>query len=105
MDKKEKYYKYVLKDLVSKTEVDYDNESVNFPFPIPIPHTPPVYSLLYSFFLSSSFLILSFSEHCKVVYGLTDEEAEIIWGQFREIIKDKIWGQVREIIKDKINNG
>jgi hypothetical protein len=40
-----------------------------------------------------------------VVYGLTDEEAEIIWGQFREIIKDKIWGQVREIIKDKINNG
>ena len=101
MDKKEKYYNYVLNDLVSKTEVDYDNESVNFPFPIhPITHTypTPVHRSPSSRFLyhtsfpltTNSYFFLSFSEHCKVVYGLTDEESEIIWGQFREIIKDKI---------------
>ena len=100
MDKrKEKYYNYVLNDLVSKTEVDYDNESVNFPFPIhPITHTypTPVHRSPSSRFLyhtslpAYSYFFLSFSEHCKVVYGLTDEEVFYVWDQFRKIIKDKI---------------
>jgi hypothetical protein len=88
MDKrKEKYYNYVLNDLVSKTEIDYDNERVYTPFSSPLSHPS-----FFSFYLSlTSFLYLSpISHHCKVVYGLTDEEVFYVWDQFRKIIKDKI---------------
>ena len=32
MNKKEKYYNYVVEDIVKNTEIDYDQETIKFPF-------------------------------------------------------------------------
>jgi hypothetical protein len=84
------YLDKVIEFLVRDTNIDYKNEKIKFP----------------SSFLcfSSSFLLLSpsifslpnpppslsFSSYCKEVYGLTDQEMEYVWKEYKSIIKDKI---------------
>ncbi len=31
-----------------------------------------------------------FSHHCKEIYGLNNDEVRYVWGEYKEIIKDKI---------------
>ena len=81
MDKKEKYYNYVVNDLVKKTEIDYDEGRIYTPF------SPP---LSFTFFFSSPSLDSFFSDHCKGVYGLNIHEIKYVWEEYKEIIKDKI---------------
>jgi hypothetical protein len=91
-----KFLNRVIDQIVNETTIDYDNEGVNFPFPVhPISNTypTPVHRSPLTLFLSSPlpfFIFLSFSDHCKDVYGLNLEEVSYVWKEYKDIIKDKI---------------
>tara|TARA_R110000751_G_scaffold58320_2_gene123199 strand:+ start:1430 stop:1675 length:246 start_codon:yes stop_codon:yes gene_type:complete len=74
MNKKEKYIKYIVGDLVKKTEIDYDQEKIKYPFS------------LYLISLFSPITPSSFRNYLKERYGAHSEEIEIIWNQYREKI-------------------
>tara|TARA_R110000751_G_scaffold271358_1_gene371142 strand:+ start:1330 stop:1587 length:258 start_codon:yes stop_codon:yes gene_type:complete len=82
MDKK--YLDKVIDQLVSETTIDYDEEEVFVPF-------HPFYFL--SLFYSPNLDVLSllyFSNHCRDVYGLNEQEIKYVWKEYKRIIKDKI---------------
>ena len=83
MDKK--FLHKVVNQLVNETKIDYERERIDltssatrwsFP-PLSIP--APVHLPSYTFY-----------NHCKDMYGLTSEETEYVWMQYRKVIKDKI---------------
>ena len=82
MNKHQKYINFIVADLVKKTEIDYEQGKIKFPFfqylltPYPFP------------LLTSSFF--SFSNYVKERYGARDEEIKIIWGLYKERIKELI---------------
>tara|TARA_R110002126_G_scaffold218330_1_gene364049 strand:+ start:1266 stop:1517 length:252 start_codon:yes stop_codon:yes gene_type:complete len=81
MSKKEKYYNYVVNDLVSKTEIDHDKKRIKFPF----------HSLYTSFFYSfPPSPILLFSKYITERYGTHDGEIKIIWNLYKEKIHSLI---------------
>ena len=78
------YLDKVIEYIVRDTKIDYDKDEIQFPF-------------FYSRFLMSRFSIFSlsvrlklFSEYCKEVYGLTEDEVKYVWNQYKDIILDKI---------------
>tara|TARA_R110002126_G_scaffold197188_1_gene345091 strand:+ start:642 stop:905 length:264 start_codon:yes stop_codon:yes gene_type:complete len=76
MTKKEKYYNYVVEDLIKKTEIDYDQEIIkyphlNFPYPSLIPRMA-----------TSSYSELRFSDHIQGKYGIQEDEVGMVWGQY-----------------------
>ena len=80
-----KYLDKVIKYLVRGTRLDYDREEIHFPFTNSF--TPPLpFSYLSSYPPSSR----SFSKYCKNEFGLTDEEIEYVWKEYRKIIKKKL---------------
>ena len=91
MDNKiKRYLDMVLDHLVRGTKIDYENERI-YPsslLPISFPlFLPPSFSPLSP---SSSSYSSSLSDYCRNQFGLTDEEIEYVWNEFKEIIKDKI---------------
>ena len=79
MGNKEKYINYVVEDLVSKTEIDYDQEIIKYPYQ----HSPHFSTYLLSPHITSIFL----SKYIKEIYGARDEEIEIIWKLYKERIE------------------
>ena len=78
MDKR--FLNKVLDQIISETRIDYDRKEIVTPLhPIP-------FSFPFSYLPSS----LSFSRHCKNVYGLNEQEIEYVWKEYKDIIKDKI---------------
>jgi len=82
-----RYLDKVVGSLVRSTKIDYENKEVNTPF------SP----CLISFFLSPPPLSTSplsffsfFSSYCKNTFGLTVDEVEYVWGEYRDNILDKI---------------
>ena len=75
-----KFLDKVVNQIVSETIIDYDRKVIE---------TPSTFSLSF-FSFPFFFLSLSFSDHCKDVYGLNYEEIEYVWKEYRGIIKDKI---------------
>ena len=82
-----KYIDKVVGSLVRSTKIDYDNNLISPPF---ISSSIPLYPSYFPPFSSRSFLKASFSSYCKNTYGLTEEEIEYVWNEFKEIILDKI---------------
>tara|TARA_B110000211_G_scaffold198737_1_gene228801 strand:- start:918 stop:1163 length:246 start_codon:yes stop_codon:yes gene_type:complete len=78
MDKKEKYYNYVVNDIVKNTDIDYDREKIKFPF---------YNNSIFFSFLPLSSLFSRFSKHVIERYGVHDEEIKIIWYQYKEKIQ------------------
>ena len=72
----EKYYDYVVEDIISNTEIDYDQETITLPSP-----SFPSFSFSHHLYHP-----LSFSKYVKARYGAHDEEINIIWNQYRERI-------------------
>jgi len=64
-----RYIEHIINDLVRDTRINYEKGRIYFPF-----------SLL-------SFI--PFSKYCKDTYGLTEEEIDYVWNQYKGIIKDK----------------
>jgi hypothetical protein len=77
MNKKEKYYNYVVNDLVKRSDINYDNKEVTFPF------DSTFSSVNYRIFLLRSKPSNGFSSHVITRYGVNDDEVEMIWGIFR----------------------
>ena len=89
------YLDKVVEFLVRDTMIDYDEDEIQFPFFPSSFYFSTIFSLsspsrspLLTFppTLPSS----SFSKYCIDVYGLTDQEIEYVWNQYKDIIKDKI---------------
>tara|TARA_R110000803_G_scaffold122202_2_gene190236 strand:+ start:589 stop:879 length:291 start_codon:yes stop_codon:yes gene_type:complete len=90
MDKrKEKYYNYVISDLVSKTEIEHEQGKISLPFTFSLSYDTFFYYSL-SFDLSPSFYspsLITFSSYLKERYGAQDEETQIIWELYKERIE------------------
>ena len=87
-----KFLHKVLDQLVYETRIDYDRKVIETPllsssyssnFPL---HS---FSRFFSITLRSYFP-LSFTKHCKDVYGLNGDEIEYVWNEYKQIIKGKI---------------
>ena len=77
-----KFLNKVIDQLVRETEIDYDRGVIESPF---------LFYLFPSFLLLISYHPLSsFSDHCKDVYGLNDDEIEYVWKEYVQTIIDKI---------------
>ena len=70
-----KYLDKVLDHLVRGTKIDYNN-------------TPD--RMIDFQWIPSSLSFSSFSFYCKNTFGLTDDEIEYVWNEYRSIILDKI---------------
>ena len=81
MDKR--FLHKVVDQIVSETEIDYDNKLIDGPFF----HSRPITVFR---FLSTISLPGSFYKHCRDVYGLNEQEIEYVWEEYRNIIKDEI---------------
>ena len=84
MSKKEKYINFIIDDLVSKTEIDYEQGKIKFPSSLLSYPSSPL------FLFSHYFLFNSFSNYIKEIYGARDEEIEIIWKLYKERIQSLI---------------
>jgi hypothetical protein len=85
-----KFLNKVIDQIVNETEVDYDEGRVCTPFSPRSFFLFPLYPLLFLSFFSSPLPLLSFSIHCREVYGLNEDEIEYVWNEYKKIIKDKI---------------
>jgi hypothetical protein len=82
-----KFLNKVLDQIVRETEIDYDEERLYTPYLSILSPTHHTHS--FSHFTPLPLLPpLSFSKHCKEVYGLNDNEMEYVWEEYKEIIRD-----------------
>ena len=95
-----KYIDKVIGSLVRGTRIDYDNDKIHYPF-LSSPNVLLFSSSFssFSFFFSSYFsapsfplstFFTSFTKYCKNTFGLTEEEMEYVWNQYRKILINKI---------------
>ena len=85
-DKQNIYLDKVIEFLLRDTNIDYKNEKITTPY-----NTFNFSHLLLSPSFSLSSLTFYFlSSYCKVTYGLTDQEIEYVWKEYKSIIKIKI---------------
>jgi hypothetical protein len=78
-----KFLDKVVSQIVRETEIDYDKERI-YISSSPPSSSPSFYSLLHPYDRPSSF-----SDHCKDIYGIKDEqEIKYIWNEYRGIIKN-----------------
>ena len=91
-DRQKIFLDRVINLIVDDTIIDYDKEEIHFPFySRPLDCPLPLSPLPDSFYRSSRHFPPSpFSEYCKNTYGLTDQEVEYVWDQYKSTIKDKI---------------
>ena len=87
MDKVEKYYQYVIKDLVKDPRIDYEEKRIYL-----LPLSPPLLLFPLPIYPSSlySLLTLSFSSYVEGRYGLKGDEVNNIWDLYKERIKEII---------------
>jgi len=81
MDSK-KYLDKVLGYLVKGTKIDYEKGEITFPFTTNSISTTSPHLL--------SFLLFPFIEYCKRSFGLTTDEVNYLFKQYKEIILNKI---------------
>lgn len=87
MDNKiKKYLDRIVIILVRETKIDYDREEIYFPT---APHRPSIVWILPSSF-TYSYSSDSFFDYCENMFGLTKEEIEYVFKQYKDIIKDKL---------------
>jgi hypothetical protein len=88
MNKQEKYINYIVGDLISKTEIDYEQKRIKFPSLL----SSPTFSFSFPHIISSlsSHLLPSFSTSFQQRYGARDEEIKTIWDRYRERIQSLI---------------
>ena len=81
------YLDKVIEYLLRDTKIDFKNEKITTPSSFSF-----YFSSLFSPILSPPLyhLLSSFSKYCKEVYGLTEQEIEYVWKEYKSIIKIKI---------------
>jgi hypothetical protein len=86
-DKHKNYLDKVIEFIVRDTKIDFKGKKIFLPFRL---RHLLLLSPFSDFFLLLDLCFLSFSSYCKVTYGLTDQEIEYVWKEYKTIIKDKI---------------
>ena len=86
-----KYLDKVIKHLVKITKIEHEKERICFPFMAGYPkYCIHLYSDPFFPFSSSNSALYSFTKYCNNIYGLTEEEIEYVWEQYKIIIRDKV---------------
>jgi hypothetical protein len=90
MNKKEKYFNYVIGELIKNTEIDYEQEEIRLIkldniksdsiFPTDSQSDIASFRLLFNQSFQPPAI---FHKHVKWMYGVHDEEIEFIWDQYR----------------------
>jgi len=84
------FFNKVVEFLVKGTKIDYDKKIVTLDFLSPHKdHFSSPQRFHFSRFNYEHIFYL-FSNYCKNVYGLTDQEIKYVWKEYRTIILDKI---------------
>ena len=81
-----KYLDKVVDHLLRGTKIDYEKEVVYLDYINSYPPFlfPPSFTLFFSF-VRSPFLV---SSYCKNTFGLTEDEMEYVWEEYRNIMLD-----------------
>ena len=98
MDKQKKYLDKVINHIVKNTKMDYEKKTIYFlnSFYPPLVSSPRKFTN----FSSHPHFISRFSKHCIDTFGLTGEEIEYVWNEYKDIIKNKIEnGQTKKIFR------
>jgi len=75
----------VIEQIVSETRIDYNELSPTLYTPFPYP------PLILSFSTFPPLLLFpKFTNHCRDVYGLNNDEVDYVWDEYKKIIYDKI---------------
>jgi len=86
-----KFLNKVLDQLVRETEIDKNRGVIESPFFSLILVSSFLHLLSFrSSLLLPSFTFLSFSDHCRDVYGLNVQEIKYVWKEYVQTIIDKI---------------
>ena len=80
MDKK--YLYKVINQIARETRIYYKHKLIHAPFS---PH-----GTSFPFDFSPSYFFPYFFKYCRNIYGLTEEETEYVWYEYKKIIKNKI---------------
>jgi len=91
MNKKERYYDFIIEDLISHTEI-IDNISVRFPFSnggvkytiAVLDLTEPAYNSRTNFHLA-----MKFFHYVNTMYGVKEEEMDLLWKRYANEITSK----------------
>ena len=83
-----KFLHKVLDQLVYETRIDYGMEEISSPFSSFSYRSPHHLSLVSLSYLSTRFF--HFSNHCKDIYGLNEQEIEYVWKVYSDDIIYKI---------------
>lgn len=91
MNKKERYYDFIIEDLISSTEI-IDNISVRFPFTgggvkytiVVLDLTEPAYNSRTNFALA-----MKFFHYVNTMYGVKEEEMDLLWKRYANEITSK----------------
>ena len=81
----EKFLNKVLNQIVSETKIDSEGRVITTFTPFPTSSSPPFFSPLRSSPSSSPFF-LYFYDHCRDIYGLTEDEIHYLWEKYKFII-------------------
>ena len=74
MNKQEKYYSYIVSDLVKKTEIDNDNGHIKFPFRR---GTWSILSEVVPVLSYPSRTKRQFDKHISLIYGTKEDESDM----------------------------
>jgi hypothetical protein len=86
-DKQIRYLDNVVELLVDDTEITIEGNDRSFK---PSFTTPNIwYSTIYLYSIVDSMMWHKFVTHCKNIYGLTGQEIEYVWEEYRSILTDK----------------
>jgi len=84
-DNQKIYLDKVIEFIVRDTKIDYEGKVMKFPF------FRFYHQYLFTTHIKSTLNNTSyFKNYCKDVYGLTDQEIEYVWNQYKDIILDRI---------------
>ena len=94
MDKKEKYFNYVIGELIKNTEIDYEQEEIRLIkldniksdsiFPTDSQSDIASFRLLFNQSFQPPAI---FHKHVKWMYGIDDSEVGMVWDVYRGRIK------------------
>ena len=88
-----KYLNNVLNSLVGETKIDFDEETLYMPFFNSFHAYPFESYYVPHFFLTPSPYSTtppSFTQHCRDIYGLNDDESYYVWDEYKTIIEDRL---------------
>ena len=92
VDSKKIYLDKIVQYIIDDTVIDYDKNLCKLPYlHNPIPIIPP--------FIIPSPYYYSFLTYCEDIYGLTDDEIEYVWEEYKSIVDDK--GSINESVDSK----